>query len=93
MCQLAATTGRASTRRNALELRSAPVLELDAGAGDEIPHRLRDEDVARPCLTRDPRADRDRESGDLAVDELASERPVPRLSKVMRRENDASARA
>src|SRR6266508_22964 len=57
--------------RDALQLSSATVLELEPRACDQILDRLRDEHLTRPCLSGDARTDRDRDAGHLVVDELA----------------------
>src|SRR5581483_9889804 len=56
---------------NPLQLGHAAVLEAEPGAGDEVLDRLGDQNLARCRLARDPRSDRNRDSGHLAVEELA----------------------
>src|SRR5262249_27219847 len=56
---------------DALQLVATAVLEVDAGAGDELPDRARDEDLARRRVRRDARADMHGDSGHLCVDHLA----------------------
>ena len=62
---------------HALELVDAAVVEVDAGAGDEILDGARDEHLARPGLRGDARADVDGDAGDLVVAELALARVQP----------------
>src|SRR5207302_8312853 len=54
-----------------LELANSAVLELEAGACDEVTHGARDENVARTGLGGDARADRDGDAGHLAVEQRA----------------------
>ena len=49
----------------------AALVELKARAGDEILHRLRDEHFSPARQSRDARADRDGDAGDLALVQLA----------------------
>src|SRR3954451_167579 len=49
----------------------AAVLELDSRAGDQVFDGARDEDFARACRRRDPRAHMDGDAGDPAPVHLA----------------------
>src|SRR5687768_11054086 len=55
---------------NALELLGATVLEVDAGAGGEVPDDAGDEYLARPGLGSDPRPNVDRDALDRIGHEL-----------------------
>src|SRR5712664_4118844 len=57
--------------RDTLELARAPVVELEAGAGDEILDGARHEHLARARIGGDARTCVDGDPRDLAVDELA----------------------
>jgi hypothetical protein len=56
--------------RDALELGAPTVLEVQAGAGGEVPDDAGDEHFAGSGLRRDPGADADRSSSHLVADEL-----------------------
>ena len=66
---------------DALELVLAAIVELEAGADDEVLDRARDEDLAGAGERRDPCADVDREAGDVVrLDlDLADVEPGPDL--------------
>src|SRR5262245_42486742 len=57
--------------RNALEGGGAAVVELQPRAGHQVLDGLRDEHLPGGRLGRHPRPDRDRDAGDLLVDDLA----------------------
>src|SRR5262249_35623017 len=64
--------------RDALELVDATILEGEAGAGDEILNRLRDEHLARPGEGGDSRPGVDGDAADLRAVQLALARVDPR---------------
>src|SRR5438876_10273795 len=63
--------------RHALEGVRPAVVELDAGAGDQVLHCLGDEHLARARQPGDPRAGRDRDSRRLPSDRRALARVDP----------------
>src|SRR5918911_699338 len=63
---------------DALQLVLAALLEGDPGAGDEVAHRARDEDLTRPGQRRHPRAGVDGDPAHLPVRELALAGVEPR---------------
>lgn len=53
------------------ELGSAGIAEPDLGSGDQVPDRARNEDLTRPGLSSDTRADVHGNAAELVTDELA----------------------
>ena len=62
---------------DALQLVRPAIVEGEPGTGDEVANGLRDEDLARPGLRGDPGTDRDSDSRDLSVEQLALARMDP----------------
>jgi hypothetical protein len=60
---------------NTFECVYAAVVELDAGADDEIPHRARNDRFAGSCLRHDAGGEIDREAADVS----ASQFDLPRM--------------
>jgi hypothetical protein len=61
----------------ALQCVLAPVVEPDAGAGDQVPYRARHQHLVGNRLRGDPGAGVDRDAADLAADHLALARVHP----------------